>query len=68
MLDKQLAWKNTQNMQVVYIDRDPLHNGYPNNDEYMVRIHNISNGPTSLTNQTLYPLSQAKELFPAAIA
>eukprot|EP00978_Attheya_sp_CCMP212_P016813 scaffold44411_cov45-Attheya_sp.AAC.2 len=44
-------------------DYDPSHNGFPNNDEYIIYIHHKT------SNTTIpYPLLQAKELFPAAVA
>ena len=62
-LDKQYAWYHSQNVNVAYIDYNPLNHSHPNNDEYIVHILNKS------TNLTLpYPYTQAKELFPAIMA
>jgi hypothetical protein len=50
-------------MQVAYVDCNPMHHEHPNNDKHMVHVH------TKGANLTMpYPLSQAKELFPAVVA
>ena len=57
--EQQFEWARSQDVQIIYIDRNP------DLDDYIVTIHYKNSRPPRLLN---YPLAQAKDLFPTLIA
>jgi hypothetical protein len=62
-LDKRLAWRHAQDLNVAFIDMNPSHHPHPNNDEHTVHMNRKSDHAVIQC-----PCSQAKELFPAMLA